>query len=64
MLNLNSVMLGTTEAKEMVAFYEKVFGKPADMVDTENGFWGNSAGLFWGSSTTPKWSARRKTRGA
>jgi predicted enzyme related to lactoylglutathione lyase len=33
-------MLGTTQAKEMVAFYEKVFGKPADMVDTENGFWG------------------------
>jgi len=40
MLNLNSVMLGTNQPVEVVAFYEKVFGKPADMVDQENGFWG------------------------
>ena len=40
MLNLNSVMIGTTQPNAMVEFYEKVFGKPADMVDQENGFWG------------------------
>jgi predicted enzyme related to lactoylglutathione lyase len=40
MLNLNSVMLGTKQPRELAEFYEKVFGKPADMVDSENGFWG------------------------
>jgi len=40
MLKLNSVMLGTKQSLELVAYYEKVFGKPADMVDQENGFWG------------------------
>lgn len=44
MLNLNSVMIGTKQAKELVAFYEQVFGKPADMVDAENGFHGWQAG--------------------
>ena len=40
MLNLNSVMIGTKQPQALVDFYEKVFGKPADMVDQENGFWG------------------------
>jgi predicted enzyme related to lactoylglutathione lyase len=44
MLNLNSVMLGTKQPKEMVSFYEKMFGKPADMSDSENGFWGWQVG--------------------
>ncbi len=44
MLNLNSVMLGTKQPLVLVAFYEKVFGKPADMTDQENGFWGWQAG--------------------
>ena len=44
MLNLNSVMLGTTQPKVLSAFYEKVLGKPADTVDEENGFWGWQAG--------------------
>ena len=44
MLNLNSVMIGTKQAQAMVAFYEKVLGKPADMVDDENGFHGWQAG--------------------
>ncbi|MEN9562587.1 MAG: hypothetical protein RIR73_831 [Chloroflexota bacterium] len=49
MLNLNSVMLGTKQPAEMAAFYEKVFGKPADMVDPENGFWGwKLGGVFFG----------------
>ena len=44
MLNLNSVMIGTKQPKVLAAFYEKVLGKPADMVDQDNGFWGWQAG--------------------
>jgi predicted enzyme related to lactoylglutathione lyase len=44
MLNLNSVMIGTKQVKALVAFYEKVLGKPADMVDAENGFHGWQVG--------------------
>ena len=44
MLNLNSVMIGTKQPAALAAFYEKVLGKPAEMVDQENGFWGWQAG--------------------
>jgi len=44
MLNLNSVMIGTKQPAALAAFYEKVLGKPADMVDRENGFWGWQVG--------------------
>ena len=44
MLNLNSVMLGTKQSSALIAFYEKVLEKPADMVDSENGFWGWQVG--------------------
>jgi len=44
MLNLNSVMIGTKQASALVAFYEKVLGKPAEMTDPDNGFWGWQVG--------------------
>ena len=44
MLNLNSVMIGTKQSKALAAFYEKILGKPADMVDNENGFHGWQVG--------------------
>ncbi len=44
MLNLNSVMIGTKQLKALAALYEKVIGKPADMVDSENGFYGWQVG--------------------
>ena len=44
MLNLNSVMIGTKQLKALADFYEKVFGKPADMIDNENGFFGWQVG--------------------
>ena len=44
MLNLNSVMIGTKQPTVLAAFYEKVLGQPAGMVDQENGFWGWQAG--------------------
>lgn len=40
MLNLNSVMIGTKQPTQMAAFYAKVLGRAADMVDKDNGFWG------------------------
>jgi predicted enzyme related to lactoylglutathione lyase len=44
MLNLNSVMIGTKQLQTLATFYEKVLGKPADMVDSENGFFGWQVG--------------------
>ena len=43
MLNLNSVMIGTTQPAVLAAFYEKVLG-PVGMSDEENGFWGWQVG--------------------
>lgn len=40
MLSLNSVMISTKQSKVLTAFYEKVIGKPPDLVDNENGFYG------------------------
>lgn len=47
MLNLNSVMIGTKQSGMLAAFYEKVLGKPADMVDSENGFFGWQVGAAY-----------------
>jgi len=44
MVNLNSIMIGTKQPKALATFYEKVIGKPADMVDSENGFYGWQVG--------------------
>ena len=44
MLNLNSVMIGTKQLKALATFYEKVIGKPADMVYNEAGFYGWQVG--------------------
>jgi len=44
MLNLTSVMIGTKQLKNLAAFYEKVIGKPADMADSANGFFGWKVG--------------------
>ncbi len=47
MLKLNSVMIGTKQLKALAAFYEKVLGKPADMVDEKNGFFGWQVGSVY-----------------
>jgi predicted enzyme related to lactoylglutathione lyase len=44
MLNLNSVMIGTKQFDAMAAYYEKVIGKPPDMVEKESGFAGWQVG--------------------
>ena len=64
MLNLNSVMLGTKQPLVLAAFYEKLFGKPADMVDQENGFWGWQVGnVFMGILTHSEMSDGSKEPG-
>lgn len=42
MLNLSSIMLGTMQPDVLAPFYEKVIGRPADMV--EGGFFGWKVG--------------------
>jgi len=44
MLTLNSVMIGTKQLKALAAFYEKVIGRPADMVEDDSGFYGWKVG--------------------
>ncbi len=44
MLNLNSVMIGTTQLEELASFYQRVLDRPADMEDREHGFWGWQVG--------------------
>jgi predicted enzyme related to lactoylglutathione lyase len=38
MFKLNSVMFGTQHPQALATFYEKVLGKPADMVNNERSF--------------------------
>jgi predicted enzyme related to lactoylglutathione lyase len=47
MLNLNSIMIGTKQTNALTAFYEKVIGKPPDMVDEQNGFYGWQLGASY-----------------
>ena len=42
MLNLNSIMIGSIQPKVLADFYEKVFGRGADMED--GGYWGWQVG--------------------
>lgn len=47
MLNLNSIMIGTKQTKDLAAFYEKVIGEPPGMVDEEYGFYGWKVGAAY-----------------
>jgi predicted enzyme related to lactoylglutathione lyase len=38
MLNLNSILVGTTQPAVMAEFYQKVFARPADMVEEGNAY--------------------------
>ena len=44
MLNMNSVMIGTKQFDVLATYYEKVIGKPPDMVEREDGFVGWQVG--------------------
>ena len=60
MLNLNSVMIGTKQSLVLAAFYEKVLGKPADMVDPDNGFWGWQVGSVFLGNPDPFRNGRQR----
>ena len=40
-------MIATKQLKALAIFYEKVLGKPADMIDSENGFYGWQLGSLY-----------------
>lgn len=46
MLNLNSIMVGTSQVKVMADFYEKVFGKKPDMNEGEYFGWATPSCFF------------------
>jgi predicted enzyme related to lactoylglutathione lyase len=62
-LNLNSVMIGSAQPTVLGAFYEKVFGRPADM--TEGGWYMWQAGncsLSIGEHSEVKGQAKEPSR--
>lgn len=40
MLKPNSILIGTTQLQALASFYEAILGRPADMVSSEEGFFG------------------------
>jgi predicted enzyme related to lactoylglutathione lyase len=57
-------MIGTKQPLVLAAFYEKVFERPADMVDQENGFWGWQVGsMFLGILTHSEMGGSTKDPG-
>jgi predicted enzyme related to lactoylglutathione lyase len=44
MLTFNSIMIGTRQPQVLAAFYEKVLGKPLEMIDNDKGFRGWQVG--------------------
>ena len=46
MLNLNSIMIGSSQPKILSTFYEKVFGKNPDMVDGDWSGWQIGSAFF------------------
>ena len=47
MLNLNSIMIGTSQVKVLSEFYAKVFGKKADTTEEEWQGWQVGNTFFW-----------------
>ena len=62
-LNLNSLMIGTSQPTVLAAFYEKVFGRPADMVEGDWYMWqAGSAALSVGEHSEVKGQAKEPSR--
>lgn len=63
MLNMNSILIGTSQPTQLAAFYEKVFGRPADM--SEGGYFGWQVGscfLTVGEHSAVKGQAKEPAR--
>ena len=63
MLNFNSVLIGSSQPDALAAFYQKVFGKPADFNDSGYSGWQvGSAFLTVGPHSEMKGSAKEPAR--
>ena len=62
-LNLNSIMIGTNQPKALAQFYEKVFGRPADMIEGEWYMWqAGSCAISIGEHSEVKGQAKEPSR--
>jgi len=62
-LNFNSIMIGTSQPKVLAAFYETVFGRPADMVEGEWYMWqAGSGAISIGEHSEVKGQAKEPSR--
>src|SRR5882724_4670449 len=62
-LNLNSIMIGTAQPNVLAEFYEKVFGRPADMNEGGWHMWQvGSCGLSIGEHSEVKGQAKKPSR--
>ena len=62
-LNLNSIMIGTSQPKVLAEFYEKVFGRPADMVEGDWYMWqAGNCSLSVGEHSEVKGQAKEPSR--
>lgn len=62
MLNLNSIMVGTMQPKEMAEFYQKLFQKKADMAE-EDGYGWQVGSCFFGIGHHSKMEGQTKDPG-
>ncbi|MBI3619994.1 VOC family protein [Candidatus Roizmanbacteria bacterium] len=62
MLNLNSLMIGSMQPKVLADFYQKVLGKPADMVEGEWYGW-QVGGTFFAVGHHSKMKGKTKDAG-
>ncbi|MBI4316963.1 MAG: VOC family protein [Chloroflexi bacterium] len=63
MLNLTSIMIGSMQPKVLAAFYEKVFGKPADWAeDSWSGWQLGTTHLVIGEHSEVKGKAKEPQR--
>jgi len=62
-LNLNSLMIGTSQPKVLAEFYEKLFGRPADMVEGDWHMWqAGNCSLSVGEHSEVKGQAKEPSR--
>jgi predicted enzyme related to lactoylglutathione lyase len=62
-LNLNSLMIGTSQPKVLAEFYEKLFGRPADMVEGDWHMWqAGNCSLSIGEHSEVKGQAKEPSR--
>ncbi len=62
-VNLNSIMIGSAQPQVLAAFYEKVFGRPADMTEGGWSMWnGANCSLSVGEHSEVKGQSKEPAR--